>query len=170
MNRIYPIVFGAVVLVVSAALGGAVTWARGQLVGQPIGYSHAVHVQDNDMECVDCHQYVMEGARATIPNIEVCGDCHDEQIGDSPEEAKVVEYVTRGERIPWQKVYQVPESVYFSHRRHTAIGQIACEVCHGAVGERMLPVSRPAVRVSMNRCIGCHLEREVSVDCVACHR
>lgn len=138
---------------------------------QPIKYSHKLHVQDNDMECTDCHIYAESLARATIPNIEVCGDCHaDEPMTDSPEEQKVIDYVTESKKIPWMKVYRVPPHVYFSHRRHTALAGIECATCHGDVEEMTEPIRRPLVPVSMGRCIACHESRGVDNDCTRCHR
>ena len=138
---------------------------------QPIQYNHLLHVQENDMECIECHQYAESRARATIPNIEVCEDCHsDEPMTESAEEAKLIEYVTEGRRIPWIKVYRVPAHVYFSHRRHTALGQIDCVICHGSAEELTTPFDKPLVPVSMNRCMECHERNGVDNDCTRCHR
>ena len=138
---------------------------------QPIKYNHKLHVQENDMECVDCHRYARTHARATIPNIEVCGDCHaDEPTSDSPEEAKLITYVTEGRKIPWAKIYRVPSHVYFSHRRHTTIAQIDCATCHGNVEEMTTPLTRPLTKISMKRCLECHERNRVDNDCTRCHR
>lgn len=138
---------------------------------QPIQYNHKLHVQDNEMECVECHQYAESHARATIPNIEVCGDCHsDEPMTDSVEEAKLIEYVSDGRKIPWTKVYRVPSHVYFSHRRHTTLGQVDCATCHGSVEDMTTPFSRPSVRMSMDWCMKCHETNGVDNDCTRCHR
>lgn len=123
------------------------------------------------MECVDCHRYVQSHARATIPNIEVCADCHfDEPATDSPEEAKLLAYVNEGRKIPWNKVYRVPSHVYFSHRRHTVLGQVECTTCHGNVGEMSEPLHKQLVTVKMARCIKCHEGSGVDNDCTRCHR
>jgi predicted CXXCH cytochrome family protein len=138
---------------------------------QPIQYNHQLHVQENDMECAECHLYVQSHARATIPNIEVCADCHsDEPTTESPEEAKLIEYVMEGRRIPWTKVYRVPSHVYFSHRRHTTLGQIECTTCHGNAEEMSTPFDKPLVSMSMNWCMECHERNGVDNDCTRCHR
>ena len=136
---------------------------------QPIAFSHRLHVEELGSDCTDCHLYVLTAARATIPNIEVCGDCHEEAQTESPEEARVVEHIQAGEPIPWVKVTTVPDHVYFSHRRHTAIAEIACETCHGEVGQRVEPVVRPAVDMTMDHCMDCHEESGASNDCIWCH-
>jgi hypothetical protein len=138
---------------------------------QPIQYNHKIHVQENDMECAECHLYAQSHARATIPNIEVCGDCHsDEPTTDNPEEAKLIGYVMEGRRIPWAKVYRVPSHVYFSHRRHTTLGQIDCVICHGSAEEMTTPFEKPLVSMSMNSCMECHERNGVDNDCTRCHR
>ena len=159
-------IFSAAVL---AALGLAVAALAGPAV-QPIAFNHKTHVDANSLECVDCHAHALDGVRATIPEIGVCAACHSEPQGDSAAEAEVVEHVRAGTPIAWVQVHWVPDHVYFSHRRHAALGEIACEVCHGKVRERVLPFTRPAVRLRMSWCIACHERTEARNDCVACHR
>ncbi len=149
-------------LAAPAALGAAIT--------QPIAFNHHLHVEDAGLECTDCHVYARKGVRATIPNIEVCVDCHEEAMTESAEEARTVEYIRDGVPIPWRKVNVVPEHVYFSHRRHTAVGGIECGRCHGPIEEREVPLTRPLVRMRMDDCMQCHQERAASNDCVSCHR
>lgn len=138
-------------------------------VTQPIRFNHSKHVEDLGLPCTTCHLYAETGTRATIPNLEVCKMCHSTPLTDSAEEARLVEYIQAGEPIPWRKVYWVPEHVYFSHRRHTSVAEIACETCHGAIGEMSSPVSSPAVKITMDRCISCHRGADASDDCISCH-
>jgi len=57
-----------------------------EIIVQPILYSHKKHIEQAELDCVDCHIYVETNERATIPNIEICANCHsDEPITDSPE-------------------------------------------------------------------------------------
>ena len=162
----------AVVVLSAAALaagGTRVLRSRGVVV-QPIAFNHRKHVEDLGLGCTICHLYAETGTRATIPNIEVCGMCHVAPMTESPEEVLVVEHVQSGEPIPWRKVYRVPAHVYFSHRRHTSVAEIACETCHGAIGEKTTPVSRPLVKITMDRCVECHRQSGASTDCISCHR
>lgn len=138
---------------------------------QPIQYNHNLHVQEQEMDCLECHPYAATHARATIPNIEICGECHsDEPMSDSPEEVKLIEYVDGGKRIPWRKVYHLEDHIYFSHRRHTTLAEIECVVCHGDTEAMTAPYVRPVVPVTMDRCMECHEESGVTADCVSCHR
>lgn len=137
---------------------------------QPIAFNHQLHVGENGMECTDCHLYAETGVRATIPNLEVCSGCHTEESTGSADEARLLEHINNETPIPWEKVYWVPPHVYFSHRRHTSMAQLDCEICHGAVGERSTPVSEQAVEITMDRCMDCHYETGTTNDCIACHR
>jgi hypothetical protein len=137
---------------------------------QPIAYNHYKHVEEGGAECVDCHKYVEVNARASIPNIEVCRDCHEEATSGSDEEAALINFITENKKIPWRQIYTVPDYAYFSHRRHVNLGKLECTICHGEVGKLTTPVIKPYVEMTMEWCMSCHEERGVSNDCYACHR
>ncbi len=159
----------AVALFVVVIIGGNIITQNQEIV-QPIKYSHKIHIEEAELECTDCHIYVEKNARATIPNIEICADCHsDEPLGDSAEEVKLLEYISNNKRIPWVQIYNVPDHVYFSHRRHVKIGELNCKSCHGNVAELQEPASHQLVKISMDNCIDCHREHDVARDCIGCH-
>jgi hypothetical protein len=138
---------------------------------QPLEYSHKVHIENAGLNCTDCHQYVEKLAAASIPSTEVCQNCHSESpISNSPEEAKLLKYVEQKKEVPWVRIYRVPDHVYFSHRRHVVDGKLKCSECHGNVGSFVKPVSSAAVPVTMQNCINCHKQRNVTTDCLSCHR
>ena len=137
---------------------------------QPILYSHKIHVGKVGLACPVCHAQVLTHQKASIPNIDVCRGCHEEAMTESAEEAKLVGYIKRNERIPWIQVHRVPGHAYFSHRRHVAIGKIDCSRCHGDVSEMALPFSKPHVPIRMAFCIDCHEKKRADTDCAACHR
>ncbi len=166
MKKIISIVFFLLSATIVAGFMGS---DKGQIV-QPIAYNHSKHVEENDMECLDCHQYAEENARASIPNIEMCFDCHEEAITESEEELTLLSFITENKRIPWRQVHIVPDYAYFSHRRHVKLGKLDCTVCHGDVGKVATPITKPFVEMTMNWCMDCHEEKGVSNDCYACHR
>lgn len=168
MKGIPVLVIGLAALLLLAA-GVAAALSR-RPISQPIAYNHQLHVSDVGLECVDCHRTARSGVRATIPNIEICSECHEEQQTDSREEAKLVQYIQEGVKVPWRKIYRVPDNVYFSHRRHTEIAEIECATCHGNIGERQRPVVRRLRPIKMAICIDCHEKRGAPNDCVLCHR
>lgn len=160
---------GGLVVIMAVAAAGVVLSMTFPVVTQPLAFDHFLHIDSVGAECTDCHLYAVSGVRATIPNLQTCGDCHDEAITDSPAEARLLEYITAGEPIPWRKIYWVPDHVFFSHRRHTAVAEIECATCHGPVGDRTEPLSRPLVPISMNACVDCHTQMDASTDCIVCH-
>jgi hypothetical protein len=32
------------------------------------------------------------------------------------------------------------------------------------------PISKPAVKITMDRCVSCHRSAAASTDCISCHR
>jgi hypothetical protein len=136
---------------------------------QPIPFDHRLHLEEVGLGCVDCHLYVETAARATIPNVDLCADCHQEPMTDSPGEALLLAYVEEDKAIPWHQVYWVRPDVYFSHRRHVAIAGIECATCHGEVATRERPLTRPLKPVTMKACMDCHRRTSTTNDCITCH-
>jgi len=141
-----------------------------QMIDQPIAYNHSIHINDVGMECDECHTGVENRARATLPSIEVCEDCHSEMNGETDAEAFVVEAVENNEEIIWNRVYDLPDHVFFSHRRHVTLGKIECTQCHGDIQDFESPPRIPYLELTMDFCMDCHEEHRANNDCLACHR
>ncbi len=139
-------------------------------VTQPIAYNHKKHIEEAGLSCFDCHERVLTHQKAAIPNIEYCMNCHEEAMTDSKEEEKLVAYIKKNQPIPWVQVHRVPDHAYFSHRRHVSIGKVACQDCHGDVNNMTLPFLKPHSPITMEFCISCHEEKQVSTECTTCHR
>jgi len=139
-------------------------------IDQPIAFNHRLHIEDNGIECIECHPYFMGHAVSGLPGGEVCAGCHEEAMTESPEEKKLVELLQAGDGVGFQKTFNLPDHVYYSHRRHVAIAQLPCENCHGKIAESLSPPRRPLVKVDMDFCMGCHDDMGVTNDCIACHR
>ena len=80
------------------------------------------------------------------------------------------------ESIPWVRVHNLPDYVYFDHRAHVTAG-VTCQKCHGPV-ESMERV-RQVESLSMGWCVNCHRDAtkngidgrpvHASTDCAVCH-
>jgi len=138
-------------------------------VEQPIAYNHAIHVNEAGLECTDCHSGAANKIRATLPSIKKCKSCHSEMQGESIAETLVVKAVSNKEEIPWRRIYQLKDHVFFSHRRHVTAGKLSCELCHGKVEELVTPPTQPLIPISMDNCIKCHDSKSISTDCINCH-
>ncbi len=160
MTRVFPLLAAGLLLGACEHTPPAV---------QPIQFSHKAHVEKG-LACDTCHQSVETASFAGMPATETCMMCHQVAITDSPEEEKVRQYGEKGFRIPWQRVYEVPGHVYFSHRRHVGLGRVECIKCHGSVGESAAPLTVAAVPIRMERCMTCHAQEGAANDCNACHR
>lgn len=165
-RRIAPLVIVALVLIAASRF-----FPEPEPIVQPIQYNHNIHVEQEGMECIDCHRYVEDKPYATIPQVDICSDCHGgDPISESAEEEILLGQLENDEEIAWRRIYEVPDHVYFSHRRHVTLGEIACSTCHGNVAQQVVPVPAPVNRLSMEWCMGCHRDNQVSTDCLTCHR
>lgn len=61
--------------------------------------------------------------------------------------------------IEWTRIHNLPDHVYFNHSQHVAVGQVACQKCHGPVEQ--MDVVYQYSSLGMGWCINCHRETEV---------
>jgi len=132
---------------------------------QPLPYSHKAHLAQG-LKCVMCHESVETDDHATLPPTATCMGCHANVKTDSPHIQKLAAAAREKKPMPWVRVYQLPDYVYFSHRVHTAAGT-TCETCHGPVRER--DVITKEVAHNMKSCIACHDATKARNDCKTCH-
>lgn len=157
------------IIIITVALLALGTVVLGGLA-QPIQFNHNLHTAEVGMDCPECHQYVTRSRKATLPGRSVCIDCHEEAQGETAEEQKLVELLQAGDELNWQRVYELPRHVYFSHFRHVTLGQIGCQKCHGEMSELTSPPTKPATDIlEMDTCMDCHEDRQAEQDCLACH-
>ncbi len=139
-------------------------------VVQPIAFNHQKHVVDNDMACSDCHEFYDKETFSGLPDADTCSFCHlGELQGESAEERKLAKLLEDEEPLYWERLFRQPPHVFYSHRRHAAVAQIECEVCHGSIGQSEAPPKR-VERLIMDDCLACHEEKGASTECTSCHR
>lgn len=154
---------------------------------QPIHFSHRVHAgpASDQIDCTYCHTGARTGEMAGVLAVEQCMTCHKviteyksgrvqapAGVDYSVEIAKLHAFAQKKQAIEWDKVYDMPEHVKFSHQAHINAGK-DCVDCHGKV-EEMETVQLANVRVwnvptMMGWCVQCHIENEVSINCALCH-
>lgn len=159
-----------IVIVVIIAAFLVVLKGRTPAIVQPIPFNHNLHVEGQELECTLCHAHVKTHERATLPGNDICEECHSDEITGSEREKLLRGYFSEKREIPWQRIYRVPDHVYFSHRRHVVSGNIPCESCHGNMKELKEPPKYPLISPSMDNCMDCHKEQKITNDCLACHR
>jgi hypothetical protein len=161
----------AMAVLAAGALVAATDPAPAMLVAD---IDHALHTE-RDVACVDCHTGVESHERAGIPSIKICVDCHEgesaEELGGGANGKLIAAHLESGEELWWPGVYALPDHVVFSHRRHVALGGIACEECHGDVkAATTLPIALVPGTLTMEGCMDCHAGHGASLDCWGCHK
>lgn len=162
-------------LAVSVGAAGSVVVLREEPEPSDLAdLNHAKHIEF-ELECVMCHAGVEEHARAGVPSVEVCMECHEgdtaEDLGGTRNARLIVEHLEAGEELWWPRLYGLPDHVVFSHRRHVVFGEIECAECHGDIAKTTTLPEEPVWRtLSMDGCMECHERRGASLDCLACHR
>lgn len=149
----------------------------GEPIVQPIEFDHRHHARDDGIDCLYCHPHAETTPFAGIPPTEVCMGCHGQVWQNTPQLAGVRRSWEQDTAIPWRRVYDVPDHVYFHHGVHVQAG-LQCANCHGAV-ETMARVARVA-DLTMGWCLDCHRNppgpaeygRAITplTTCSACHR
>lgn len=124
---------------------------------QPVPYDHALHAGQLGIDCRYCHSHVEESRHANVPPTATCMNCHNQIKTESPLLEMVRESHQTGDPVPWVRVHQLPDFVYFDHSVHVNRG-VSCYHCHGQVNE--MQVVRHEMPLSMAFCLECHRSPE----------
>ena len=143
------------------ALGYYALWPRTTTVGytpeQPVPYSHALHAGELGIDCRYCHNTVDRTAAAAVPPTDTCMNCHELVRNDSSKLLPVLESHATGMPVPWTRIHDLPDFVYFDHSAHVTRG-VSCLACHGRVDKAEV-VSHEEL-LSMGWCLRCHRHPE----------
>ena len=102
---------------------------------QPFDFSHKRHLELVDSGCQSCHFFRADGTFSGVPKLEQCLGCHEEQQGQSKDEALfIAQYVSQGREVPWRVYARQPDCVFFSHAAHIYGAKLDCVACHGPIG------------------------------------
>ena len=126
---------------------------QGYFPEQPIPFSHKLHAGTNKIACQYCHVGVEKSRHASIPALNVCMNCHIVVKPTSPYIQRIKKAYDEGKPIEWQRIHELPDFVYFPHKRHVAKG-VSCETCHGNIKE--MDRVYQAQPLTMGWCIECH--------------
>ncbi|MBI4510419.1 MAG: cytochrome c3 family protein [Deltaproteobacteria bacterium] len=159
-NKVVPIVVFLVLGPLGTAAIAAVWYYGGNKhieVGyqpaQPVPYSHKLHAGDLGIDCRYCHTGVETTPYATVPPTQTCMNCHAKVKSDSLKLLPVRESYASDNPIPWVRVHNLPDYVYFDHSVHVKVG-VGCASCHGRV-DQMIEVQQ-VQSLSMGWCLECH--------------
>lgn len=153
-------------------------YVRGYQPEQPIPYSHKLHAGILRIPCLYCHSGALKSRIAAIPPVEKCMNCHKVTKTESAYIKKIAAIYASGEPLKWERVYRLPDYVFFDHRPHVSAG-VLCQTCHGEV--QTMDVLYQEMSLRMGNCLGCHRDPRYALpadskiqrgpeNCNACHR
>jgi hypothetical protein len=152
-------IFGAVFFIAflawvfSTLLRSSYATGQGIVLNQPVPFSHDHHVAGLGIDCRYCHTSVETSGFAGMPPTETCMNCHKQIWTNADLLEPVRSSFANDVPIPWQRVHDLPDFVYFNHGVHVAKG-IGCVTCHGEV-DRM-PLMFQQASLQMEWCLECH--------------
>jgi hypothetical protein len=120
---------------------------------QPVPFYHRHHVGGMGIDCRYCHTSVDKAAFAGIPPTKTCMNCHSQIFKDSPTLEPVRASWRENRSIPWLRVHDLPDFVYFNHSAHVNKG-VGCTTCHGAVDKMSYVWQEKSLL--MEWCLDCH--------------
>ena len=126
---------------------------QGQRPEQPVPFSHKHHVMGLGLQCQYCHTSVEKSSYAGIPPTKTCINCHAQIWTNAALLQPVRDSWATGQSIPWIKVHDLPDYVYFSHEIHVNKG-LGCASCHGRVDQ--MPLMYEQNTLQMEWCLNCH--------------
>jgi hypothetical protein len=149
------IALGPVLVLVTADQLQRSQYASGSEIAtsQPVPFSHQHHVAGLGIDCRYCHTSVEKSAFAGIPPASTCMSCHREVWSDAPLLAPIRASFSSKQPVPWRRVHDLPDYVYFDHSVHLAKG-VGCVSCHGRVDE--MPLMWLNQPLTMSWCLDCH--------------
>ena len=136
------------------------------LVGEDeLAFSHSIHVVDQELSCVNCHENVEMEDDPGMPTPDMCELCHVEIDAEKTPERQV-EALFEEELFRAAHVATLDEEVVFSHLVHTQAVE-DCGTCHTGIetNERV----GAALTVNMAACTACHSDQAVANECATCH-
>lgn len=120
---------------------------------QPVPFSHEHHVAGLGIDCRYCHTSVETSAKAGMPATYTCMTCHSQIWAQSPMLEPVRASLATDQPIPWNRVHDLPDFVYFHHGVHVQKG-VSCVECHGRIDK--MPLTWKAEPMTMEWCLECH--------------
>jgi hypothetical protein len=103
---------------------------------------------------------VEKSSYAGIPPTKTCINCHSQIWTNAQLLEPVRQSWATGASLPWIRVHDLPDYVYFNHEIHVNKG-IGCASCHGRVDE--MPLMYQQNTLQMEWCLNCHRNPAVNL-------
>jgi hypothetical protein len=131
------------------------------LSGKVEEFNHRVHFEEEELECIDCHEAVLKAddlQNMILYSLESCNDCHDEPGYDTS-----YTFTVSDTGFPMPFSFR-PGCLKLSHRIHHE-QEVACRDCHGDWKAKNVKAEDWQ---NMRSCMECH-EKKADISCLACH-
>lgn len=130
-----------------------------------IAFDHQFHV-GRGAACLDCHEGAEKTAKAGMPSLEFCMDCHTEIDEKKPKEKTIASFLDASGKPQWSHVTAQAGTIVFSHATHAA-KKIDCKDCHKGIEESKAVTKE--LFVDMDACTQCHAQKRAKNECATCH-
>ena len=138
---------------------------------RPLAFSHRLHVEEEGLECGDCHGTWEDSEDPGMPRAAQCALCHSQLDQEKPVELRVAT-LFEGETYQAARASRHADEILFSHLNHATRG-LECTACHAEVAqdEGHLAERGAELRMSMDACLACHADSTgpALAECSACH-
>ena len=128
-------------------------------------FSHAVHVLDQGLECINCHEDLAVSDEPGMPAPETCELCHVVLDEEKPEDRRV-DSLFDDDVFRAARVNGLEDELVYSHLIHTEAIE-DCGACHRGIEENRR--IGPDLALAMDDCMACHAEQEAPNECATCH-
>jgi hypothetical protein len=156
------IIAGALITAVARKSTAPASWPENK-DQKSLKFSHAFHVGEGGVACIDCHKgaatskKASDNLRSTHDN---CVSCHEEQINNK------CDYCHR-DTVNIQAAPSPQRDILFPHARHTEMKGVECVTCHGGLDK--VEYAGPKNMPSMATCTTCHNNVKATNACESCH-
>ncbi len=128
-----------------------------------INFSHQLHIEDAEMECVTCHSNIEESTKANddnFPEKDICAECHDVEDDENCNMCHVDLDIAEELANPARKIL-------FNHKAHLALNEGDCAECHAGIEK--VAMGDGTKIPSQEKCNSCHNGLSASKACLICH-
>jgi len=156
----------ALLLGVFLFCGGCILIDAFQPEERGLTFSHDLHVAEEGLDCISCHENVALEEEPGMPSFDACDICHyDLDEGKAPEET-IASLFGGEDYFTSSEICALEEEVIFDHRIHVGLVE-NCSECHVGIETNRAITETPMIR--MDACVRCHEERQAPSDCSTCH-
>jgi len=130
-------------------------------------FSHRLHVQEEDLECLDCHIYAEDEEEPGYPKAKQCNLCHKEIDQEQDAEHQISTFYKDGTYV-LTHADGFQDEVIFPHVTHVEHYEDECIVCHVGLDDNEVPSKIDPLL--MSACVDCHASQGRVDECFDCHK